>query len=96
MGKERTWIEKGAFLTEEYDVEVEKVLQQYSLTSINPSTVWLIKLGFWYETRRKGYYVDGHEKPRTVEYTKKFVTRYLQYERQAHRWIQITVLEALE
>jgi hypothetical protein len=40
--------------------------------------------------------VDGHEKPRTVEYTKKFVTRYLQYERQAHRWIQITVLEALE
>jgi DNA-binding transcriptional regulator YhcF (GntR family) len=74
------------------------LLQEYRLTSINPSTAyqWLIKLGFIYETRRKGYFVDGHEKPGMIEYRKQFVTRYLQYERHAHRWIQISVLEAQE
>jgi hypothetical protein len=98
MVKEWTGIEKGEFDTEEYEIEVEKLLQEYRLTSINPSTVyrWLRKLRFKYETRRKGYYVDGHEKPRTIEYRKQFVTRYLQYERRAHRWIQITVSEAQE
>jgi hypothetical protein len=57
---------------------------------------WLIKLGFGYETRRKGYYVDGHEKPDTIQYRKQFVTRYLQYEHCAHRWVQITNQEAVE
>jgi hypothetical protein len=98
MVKERTGMEKGAFVSEEYEKKVEEILQEYRLTSINPSTVyrWLIKLGFRYETRRKGYYVDGHEKPGTIEYRKQFVNRYLQYERRAHRWIQITTAEALE
>ncbi len=87
--KEQTGIEKGEFVSEEYEVEVEKNLREYRLTNINPLTVyrWLIKLGFRYETRRKGYYVDGHEKPSTIEYRKQFVIRYLQYERHAYRWI---------
>jgi hypothetical protein len=81
MVKERTGIEKGAFVTEEYEIEEEKLLWEYRLTSNNPSIVywWLIKLGFRYETRRKGYYIDGHEKPGMIEYRKQFVTRYLQY-----------------
>jgi hypothetical protein len=73
-------------------------LSEYGLTHIDPSTVyrWLQKLGFKYEPRRKGYYVDGHEKPATIEYRKKFVSRYLQYERRAHRWIQIPLQEATQ
>jgi len=51
-------------------------------------------LGFKYSPRRKGYYVDGHEKSATVEYRRKFVERYLRYERRAHRWIQITLEES--
>ena len=51
-------------------------------------------LGFKYETRRKGYYVDGHEKPSTVEYRSKFVKRYLQNEPRMHRWIQVPREEA--
>lgn len=51
-------------------------------------------LGFKYCQRKKGYYVDGHEKPATVEYRRKFVQRYLKYERRAHRWIQITLEES--
>ncbi len=74
--KERTGIEKGAFVSEKYEIELDNFLRKYRLISINPSMVyrWLIKLGFRYETRRRGYYVDGHEEPRTIEYRKQFVT----------------------
>ena len=53
-------------------------------------------LGFKYEAQKKGYYVDGHEKPATVEYRWSFVQRYLSYERRMFRWIQIPLLEALK
>jgi hypothetical protein len=98
MVKEWTGIEKGEFVSEEYEVEVENIVREYRLTYINPSPVyrWLIKLGFRNETRRKGYYVDGHEKPSTIEYRKQFKTRYLEYERRAYRWIQTTNEEAVE
>ena len=51
-------------------------------------------LGFKDETRRKVYYVDGHEKPSTVEYCSKFVKQYLQNELRMHRWIQVPREEA--
>jgi hypothetical protein len=54
------------------------------------------KLGFKYEPRRKGYFVDGHEKLATVDYRKQFVMRYLSYEPQAHCRIHILLLGALE
>jgi ferredoxin-like protein FixX len=42
--------------------------KRYGLTYVCPSTVykWMKGLGFQYETRKKGYYVDGHENPSTV------------------------------
>jgi hypothetical protein len=54
----------------------------------------MLKLGFRHETRRKGYYVDGHEEKATVDYRWDFCERYLLLERQMHRWIQIPVEEA--
>ena len=53
-----------------YDNELKKLLKQYGLTCISPSTVyqWMIHLGFKYEPRKKGYYIDGHEKPAMVAY----------------------------
>jgi hypothetical protein len=73
-----------------------KVIKKYGLTKVCPATVykWMKCLGFKYETRRKGYYVDGHEKPSTVEYRSKFVKRYLQNELRMHRWIHVTREEA--
>ena len=70
----------------------------YSFVTICPSTIyrWLVVLGFKYQTRRKGYYVDGHERPATVTYRKIFVTRYLNYEMRMHRWIQIPLSESTE
>ena len=77
--------------------EVEKaILRRYGLTSLCPSTVykWMKLLGFKYEPQRKGYYVDGHEKPATVAYRKDFVSRYLTEEVRMFRWIQITQEES--
>ena len=47
-------------------------------------------LGFKYEIRKKGYYVDGHEKPSTIAYWKAFCERYLGYEARLHPWVQTT------
>jgi predicted HTH domain antitoxin len=79
-----------------YDEHLKEVMKQYGLTCICIRTVcnWMSILGFKYCQRKKGYYVDGHEKPATVEYRRKFVQRYLKYERRAHRWIQITLEES--
>jgi DNA-binding transcriptional regulator YhcF (GntR family) len=78
--------------------EMKKIiLQCYGLTKLCPSTVykWMKQLGFKYEPQRKGYYVDGHEKPATIAYRKDFVQRYLTEEVQMFRWIQITEEEAV-
>jgi hypothetical protein len=54
----------------------------------------MLHLGFRHETRRKGYYVDGHEKKATVDYRWDFCERYLLLERQMFRWIQVSFEEA--
>ena len=62
---------------EELDQESarEKILKQYGLTNICISTVykWIKKLGFNYEPRKKGYYVDGHKKEETVSYHWRYI-----------------------
>ncbi len=59
---------------EQYKEKVRLLLRPYHLTSISISTAshWLHLLGFRYKLRQKGYYVDGHENPATVEYRKAF------------------------
>jgi hypothetical protein len=51
-------------------------------------------MGFKYEVRKKGYYVNSHEKEGTVEYKWKYVDHYLKKEAQMYCWIQITSEEA--
>ncbi len=72
------------------------IIQCYGLTKRCSGTVyrWLKLLGFTYEAQRKGYYVDGHEKPATVTYHKDFVKKYLSEEVQMFRWIHIEQGEA--
>ena len=81
-----------------YDDKIKAILRPYGLTCVSPSTVyrWMLSLGFRYEPRRKGYYVDGHERPATVQYRWKFCQRYLAYEQRMHQWIQVPATEANE
>jgi hypothetical protein len=44
--------------------------------------------------RKKGYYVDGHEKAATIQYQWDFCKRYLGYDQRMHKWIQIPSKEA--
>jgi hypothetical protein len=85
---------------EKYQEALRQVLKPYRLTCISISTVsrWINVLGFKYELRKKGYYVDGHEKPATIEYRKAFCERYLAHEARMHRWVQVKeeVAKALE
>ena len=65
-----------------YEETEKDMLKTYGVTCICPSTVywWMKHLGFKYEIWRKGYYVDDHEKPATLEYQWSFVQCYLNYE----------------
>ena len=56
----------------------------------------MVKLGFKFEPRRKSYYVDTHKNPENVEYRKKFITRYFDYELRSHRWYQIIKEEKMK
>ncbi len=60
---------------EQYEATVEGMYHEHRFKTICPSTIykWLKLLGFRYEPRRKGYYVDGHEKPKTTSYRNKYV-----------------------
>jgi hypothetical protein len=52
-------------------------------------------LGFRYDTRRKSFYVDGHERDDVVANRKEFCKRYLtEYEPRCKRWVQLSVVEA--
>ena len=58
-----------------YNELLKSMLRSYRLRSISPATIyrWLLLLGFNYKTRRKGYYVDGHERPVTIKYRTAFI-----------------------
>jgi hypothetical protein len=78
--------------------EMKALLQDYGLMNLCISMIyrWLQKLGFTYQPRKKGYYVDGHKKEQTVKYRYTFINTYFNYEFGTARWIQITEERATE
>jgi len=66
---------------DQYKLEL-KNLKHYQLSKVIMQTIsrWLKALGFRYEMQRRGYYVDGHEKPSTVAFHWSFYECYLAYE----------------
>ena len=59
--------------------DVQQLLHENGLNRICISTIykWMERLGFRYETRKKCYYVDGHEATETQQYRKRFIEWYL-------------------
>ena len=74
-----------------YDETTKGLIFEFVLKKICPSTIykWLKLLGIKHKSQRKGYYVDGNEKPETVDYRNNYVQRYLMNERHMYHWIQI-------
>ena len=75
-----------------------EILKRFSLTKLSLETIykWLASFGFKYNTVKKTYYVDGHEKPETVAYRKEYCTQYLSDEIRYFRWIQLSTAEVEE
>ena len=55
---------------EDEEATSEEILKAYRITNFSIRTLynWLKALDFKYSSRRKMYYVDGHERPDNVEY----------------------------
>jgi hypothetical protein len=92
-------------LLEEFRAELQcteytmfELLKEHWLTKLSIPTIyrWMCLLRFKYEPQKKCYYVDGHKKPETKAYRKKFVKHYFEYKRQMHRWIQIALTDKLK
>ena len=73
------------------DEKKADILGQYGLTCLSVATVyrWLKAMGFKYETRKKYFFVDGHEKVGTKKHRKKYVRELLKLEKWMYRWVQI-------
>jgi hypothetical protein len=61
---------------QQYKSELWQILITHVLTwaCISPTTIccWMTWQRFWYASRKKGYYVDGHEKCATIQYQWEF------------------------
>jgi hypothetical protein len=71
----------------------ESLLEDYLQYPISISTTWrwLRRLGFSYDTRKKSFFVDGHERQDVVSRRNEFCVHYLsKLEPNTHRWIQVT------
>jgi len=80
-----------------HDSITAKFLKAHGLKSLSLSTTWrwMRLLGFSYDTRRKGFYVDGHEREDVVANRVEFCNKYLtEYEPYCKRWIQIRLEKA--
>lgn len=76
----------------------QELLAELGLRTICSMTVyrWMLALGFRHKTRKKGYYVDGHERKSTRKYRKKFTAMYLKLEFKCYRWIQVPLAQAVK
>jgi hypothetical protein len=74
----------------------EMFLKEHGIATLSIPTCWrwLHNLGFTYDTQRKGYYVDGHERPDVIADRKKFCEVYLtELEPRCLRWVQFSEKE---
>jgi hypothetical protein len=86
QSKSSKWQDDSEFLT------MELFLESLGLSTIALTTVWrwMHDLGFSYDTRKKSFYVDGHERSDVVAYRNSFCTDYLTvYEPRCLRWVQL-------
>ncbi|KAI2490640.1 hypothetical protein MHU86_23939 [Fragilaria crotonensis] len=73
-------------------------LHAHRLEKMSFSTAWrwMRLLGFRYDTRRKSFYVDGHERDDVVANRTQFCKNYLtELEPYCNRWIQVSLSEAM-
>ena len=92
---EQCSIEEATRLNQE-PLSQEMFLLEHGIRNFSIPTCWqwLHRLGFSYNTQRKGYYVDGHERRDVVACREQFCRDYLtKLEPRCLRWVQFTASE---
>ena len=79
-------------------ISKEELLRLYGLKNPIIGTIykWMSSFGFKYNTIKKAYFVDGHEKPETVQYRKGYCQDYLHNKICWHCWAQFSLSEIKE
>ncbi len=88
-------LEKRKQETGNIDMTIDDVLHENGLPTLCLSTMnnWMNRLHLSFHSRRKTYYVDGHEDPETVAYRKCYLIQYMQDEFRCYRWLSLTLEE---
>jgi hypothetical protein len=99
-----TWSNEHVNIPQETDLcentdnkTIHSFLNAHGLESMSLTTTWrwMCLLGFCYDTRKKCFYVDGHERHDVVATRSAFCKRYLtDYEPYCRRWVHVSVVEA--
>ena len=79
------------------DTSMQLFLNAHGLKTLSMHTVWrwMHLLGFKHDSRKKSFYVDGHERDDVVDSRRVFCRKYLtEYEPRCRRWIQLSQEEA--
>ncbi|KAI2493982.1 hypothetical protein MHU86_20556 [Fragilaria crotonensis] len=82
---------------EDANTPIRSFLNAHRLESVGLTTTWrwMRCLGFNYDSRKKSFYVDGHERDDVVANRRIFCKRYLtEFEPYCKRWVQVSVDEA--
>ena len=99
-----TWSNEHVNIPQETDLcentdnkTIHSFLNAHGLESMSLTTTWrwMCLLGFCYDTRKKSFYVDGHERHDVVATRSAFCKRYLtDFEPYCRRWVHVSVVEA--
>ena len=86
------WLSEQPSSHDKDDHSYTSFLKAHRLFKFTPQTAlnWMKRLGMRYDTNKKTYYVDGHERTDVIQSRKEFCKRYLdEYEPRCLRWIQL-------
>ena len=86
------WLSEQPSSDHKDDHSYQSFLKAHRLLKFTPQTAlnWMKRLGMRYDTNKKTYYVDGHERTDVIQTRKEFCKRYLdEYEPRCLRWIQL-------
>jgi len=72
--------------TSEIQEKLDEIGAKKKKISLRTAQRWLHKMGWCYQRKRNGMYVDGHEREDIVEYRKEFIERWKVYEKRMYSY----------
>ena len=77
--------------------DIVAFLSSHGQTTLSITTIsrWMHAVGFRYKKCEKHYFVDGHERPETIVFSRPiFTNKYISFELRIHRCIKITKVDS--